>query len=98
MPPAARPVQRETATRSGAASGSSVVCKLHVDAEVPGSQHRNHLLQRVAILSPDPDIIALNAGLNFQLAVFDRFDNLFGFICGNPLLQGDLLTCAAMSR
>src|SRR5215475_14363072 len=68
-----------------------VVSELHVNAEIVISQGRNDLLQDVAVTARDSHGVALNRRLHFELRVFDEFDDLFGLLLRNALLQRDPL-------
>ena len=74
--------QKGKASLCAGPSVAAVVGELHVDAEVFGLQRRDRLLQHIAVLAADPQQVALNGGLDFEFAVFDDFDDLFGFFGG----------------
>src|SRR4029077_19610574 len=52
-----------------------VISELHVDAEIPPAQERNHFLQRVAIFAAYAHCIALDRSLNFLFRILDCFHN-----------------------
>src|SRR5450759_3715522 len=68
-----------------------VIRELQIDAKVLLLDHRDHFLQRIAILAADPHYIALDGGLRFFLRILDQLHDLPRLFDWDPLLQGDLL-------
>src|SRR5215475_8885531 len=68
-----------------------IVSELHVNAEIVIAQGRDDLLQDVPVAARDSHGVALNRRLHFELRVFDEFDDLFGLLLRNALLQRDPL-------
>src|SRR5205823_13721913 len=56
-----------------------VVGELHIDAEIPVLERRDHLLQSIAIFAGDADGVALDGSLHLELRVFDELRNVSGF-------------------
>src|SRR4029077_3139476 len=70
---------------------AAVIRELQIDAKVLLLDHRDDLLQRVAILAADPHYIALDGGLRFFLGVLDQLHDLARLFDWDALLQGDFL-------
>src|SRR6185503_17150250 len=66
-----------------------VVGELHVDAEVGVLQHLDDGLQVVPVLARDPDLLALDGGLDLELAALDDLHDFAGLLRGDALLQAD---------
>src|SRR5262249_29140477 len=95
-PAAAAAVDAEELQRER--SGVAVVGELQGDAEVLVLDHRDDLLQIVAILSGHADLVFLDRGLHLDLAVLDETHDLPGLLDGDALLDGDLLPERAAGR
>src|SRR5208283_4585452 len=72
--------------QSVALSVGAVIRKLHVNAEIVLPQHRNDVLQCIAIFAADANDITLNGGLNLFLGVLDELDDVARFLDGDALL------------
>src|SRR6185436_2575379 len=66
-----------------------VVGELHVDAEVGVLQHPHDGLEIVPVLARDADLLALDGGLDLELAALDDLHDLARLLRGDALLQGD---------
>src|SRR5512145_642143 len=71
-------------TVATAALNAAVVRELERDPEVLVPQHRNDLLQIVAVLPGDPDLILLDRGLHLDLRVLDEPDDFAGALDRDP--------------
>src|SRR5208282_1525573 len=77
-------------------SVAPVIRELQIDAKILLLDHRDQLLQRVAILAADPHYVALDRGWRFFLRILDQLHDFSGLFNRDPLLNGDLLLhCAS---
>src|SRR5207249_602196 len=60
-------------------------------AEVALLQEPDHLLEVVAVLARDADLVLLDRGLHLELRVLDEADDLPRLLDRDPLLERDLL-------
>src|SRR4030095_10436389 len=74
----------------------TVVCKLHIEIKLARLEQLDHFLQRVAILAADPNKVAVDGSLNFELRILDDLHNFLGFLRGNSLLQIHFLAHSAV--
>src|SRR4029453_1123499 len=72
-------------------SDASIVRELEGDSEILVLQHRDDLLQVVAVLAGDAHLIFLDRGLHADLRVLDEAHNLLGALDRDALLERDLL-------
>ena len=61
-------------------------------------QQLHHGLQVVLVLAADPQLVALDGGLDLELRALDELDDLAGLLGGDALLQRDLLAHGAAER
>src|SRR2546421_5468037 len=73
-------------------SGASVAVELERDPEVLVAQEGDDLLQVVARLADDADLVLVDRGLDLDLRVLDQPHDLLRLLDGNALLERDLLT------
>src|SRR4029453_19534040 len=81
-----------------AAIALPVVGELHVDAQIGAFQQPDHALQVVPVLAADPELIALDRGLDLELAALDQLHDLARLVRRDPLLERDLLPRGAAER
>src|SRR5437879_6336434 len=74
-----------------AALHAAVVRELQGDPEVLVPQHRDDLLQIVAVLPGHADLVLLDGRLHPDLRVLDEPDDFLGALDRDPLLERDLL-------
>src|SRR5207245_5710801 len=72
-------------------SDAAIIRELERDAEVLVLQHRDDLLQIVAVLAGDTHLVFLDRGLHADLAVLDKAHDLLGALDRDALLARDLL-------
>src|SRR5687767_4494748 len=72
-------------------SAVAVVVELERDPEILVPQQGDDLLQIIARLAGDADLVLVDRGLDLQLRVLDQAHDLLGLLDGDPLLEGDLL-------
>src|SRR5262249_48343981 len=72
-------------------SNAAVVRELERDTEILFLQHRDDLLEVVAVLAGHAHLILLDRGLHAHLRVLDQAHDLLGAVDRDPLLQRDLL-------
>ena len=82
---------RGATTRGLKVSDATIVRELERDAEVLVLQHRDDLLQIVAVLAGDAYLVFLDRGLHPDLAVLDEAHDLLGALDRDALLERDLL-------
>src|SRR5262245_944830 len=70
---------------------AAVIRELERDAEVLVAQHRDDLLQIVAVLAGHADLVLLNRGLHPHLRILDEPHDLAGLLDRDSLLERDLL-------
>src|SRR5262245_42453157 len=70
---------------------AAIVRELERDAEVLVTQHRDDLLQVVAVLAGHADLVLLNGRLYLHLRILDEPHDLPGALDRDPLLERDLL-------
>src|SRR5882724_10105644 len=75
-----------------------VVRELDRDSEVLVPQQRDDLLEVVAVLARDADLVGLDRRLHLDLRVLGDPDDLLGLLDRNPLLERDLLAERAARR
>src|SRR5215471_7918894 len=76
---------------SGVGLDAAVIRELERDAEVLVAQHRDDLLQIVAVLAGHADLVLLNGGLHPHLRILDEPHDLTGLLDRGPLLERDLV-------
>src|SRR5208337_2994038 len=77
--------------QSVALSVGTVIRKLHVNAEIVLPQHRNDVLQCIAIFAADANYITLNGSLDLLLGILNELDDVARLFDRNALLHGDAL-------
>src|ERR671913_2026700 len=65
----------------------SIVCKLHVNAEVFILQPGDNVLKCIAVAARHAYDVTLDRCLDFYLAVLDELDDLFRLLLWNALLN-----------
>src|SRR2546422_6285416 len=84
-------IRRGASWATALESDATVVRELDRDAEVALLQEPDHLLEVVAVLARDADLVLLDRGLHLELRVLDEADDLPRLLDRDPLLERDLL-------
>src|SRR5690606_27448014 len=93
--PAPRPCRGRSrrcgGVRSSWPASVAEVVELQRDAEVGLAQQRDGVLQVVALLAVDPQLVAVDLAVDLELGVLERGLDLLGRLALDALLDGDLL-------
>ena len=74
-----------------AESSIAEIVELQRQFEVALAQQRHRVLQVVALLAVDPQLVAVDLGIDLELGFLDRRGDLLGQLLLDALLHGDLL-------